>query len=95
MPGPGVDTMIGSLRGTSMRDADTFRICVRTTTAVVWFWAVNPAYTFSFFLSSGGQGKIKLKLTTLPRICVHVVRRFNSSTGHRLTLHWVAVHIQQ
>ena len=50
---------------------------------------------FLFFLSSGGQGKIKLKLTTLPRICVHVVCRFNSSTGHRLTLHWVAVHIQQ
>ena len=32
----------------------------------------------SFFLFSGGWGKIKLKLTTLPRIVIHVVCRFNS-----------------
>ena len=37
------------------------------------FWAI-----FFFFLSSGGWGKIKLKLTTLPRIFIRVVCRFNS-----------------
>ena len=31
-----------------------------------------------FFLSAGGWGKIKPKLTTLPRIFIHVVCRFNS-----------------
>ena len=37
------------------------------------------ALTFFFFsLSSGGWGKIKLKLTTLPRIFIRVVCRFNS-----------------
>ena len=30
---------------------------------------------FFFFLSSGGWGKIKLELTTLPRIFIHVVCR--------------------
>ena len=30
-----------------------------------------------FFKSSGGWGKIKLKLTTLPRISINVVCRFN------------------
>ena len=31
-----------------------------------------------FFLFSGGWGKIKLQLTTLPRIFIRVVCRFNS-----------------
>ena len=31
-----------------------------------------------FFFSSGGWGKIKLKLTTLPRTFIRVVYRFNS-----------------
>ena len=31
-----------------------------------------------FFSSSGGWGKIKLELTTLPRIFIRVVCRFNS-----------------
>ena len=36
-------------------------------------------FSFSFsFISSGGWGKIKLKLTTLPRIFIRVVCRFNS-----------------
>ena len=34
--------------------------------------------TFLFFQSSGGLGKMKPKLTTLPRIFKHVVCRFNS-----------------
>ena len=33
---------------------------------------------FFFFVSSGGWGKIKLWLTTLPRIFIRVVCRFNS-----------------
>ena len=33
---------------------------------------------FLFFSSSGGWGKIKLQLTTIPRIFIHVVCRFNS-----------------
>ena len=33
---------------------------------------------FFFFSFSGGWGKIKLKLTTLPRIFIHVVCRFSS-----------------
>ena len=33
---------------------------------------------YVLFLSSGGWAKIKLKLTTLPRIFIHVVCRFNS-----------------
>ena len=33
---------------------------------------------FLYFSSSGGWGKIKLKLTTLPRIFIRVVCRFNS-----------------
>ena len=44
--------------------------------------AVTRFFFFFFFLkSSGGWGrKIKLKLTTLPRIVIHVVRRFDSIT---------------
>ena len=33
---------------------------------------------YIYILSSGGWGKIKLKLTTLPRIFIRVVCRFNS-----------------
>ena len=36
------------------------------------------AHLFFFYSSSGGWGKIKLELTTLPRIFIRVVYRFNS-----------------
>ena len=39
---------------------------------------ITPDYSFVLFLSSGGLGKIKRKLTTLPRIFIRVVCRFNS-----------------
>ena len=42
------------------------------------FVTLDPSYFFVRFLSSGGWGKIKLKLTTLPRIFIRVVCRFNS-----------------
>ena len=63
--------------------------CVPTTTAFQAPQTPNPEtpvlgltadfLSFSFFfLSSGGWGKIKLLLTTLPRISIRVVCRFNS-----------------
>ena len=42
---------------------------------------VRPGGVF-FFLPSSGWGKIKLKLTTLPRIFIRVVCRFNSVAYH-------------
>ena len=44
-----------------------------------WRCCALSFFPSSFFcLSSGGWGKIKLKLTTLSRIFTHVVCRFNS-----------------
>ena len=43
-------------------------VCIKSSTLAFFF----------FFQSSGGWGKIKLKLTTLPRIFIRVVCRFNS-----------------
>ena len=43
----------------------------------IYFLRNNLAFFF-LFLSSGGWGKLKLKLTTLPRIFIRVVCRFNS-----------------
>ena len=40
--------------------------------------SIFKTFVLFFFLSSGGWGKIKLKLTTLPRIFIRVVYRFNS-----------------
>ena len=38
---------------------------------------------FIFDPSADGVGKIKLKLTTLPRIVIHVVCRFSSTASHQ------------
>ena len=47
---------------------------LREATAVM----ATPAFFFFFFLSSGGWGKIKLELTTLPRIFIRVVCRVSA-----------------
>ena len=44
---------------------------------------LEPVLSFIYrlyidYISSGGWGKVKLKLTTLPRISIRVVCRFNS-----------------
>ena len=45
---------------------------------IVAFVIAGHFFFFFFFLSSGGWRKIKHKLTTLPRIFIRVVCRFNS-----------------
>ena len=44
-------------------------------------------FYYFFFLSSGGWGKVKLQLTTLPRIFIRVVCRFNSVASLLLFFH--------
>ena len=43
-----------------------------------WVDRFEVCYFFFFLIPSGGWGKIKPKLTTLPRIFIRVVCRFNS-----------------
>ena len=51
---------------------------IRVTPCLMCRLPVFLFFLFCFvFLSSGGWGKIKLKLTTLPRIFIRVVCRFN------------------
>ena len=75
--------MVNSFRQASFRTAKRVKASINTVEHT-WYMPICPEIeaTFSsFFLSSGGWGKIKLKLTTLLRIFIRVVCRFNSF-GH-------------
>ena len=66
------ETAAGTFYCTAETAAGTFYYIVETDDATV---EVPPFFCY-FFSSSGGRGKIQLKLTTLPRIFIHVVCRF-------------------